>query len=1050
MKQIAAIVLAIASSMQLVGQATNPQNTFGGAVNANKPSLWMNFNDATASYGDAISGLSFGYAGAIAPSYTTFCNNTPTASTTTTTCSLNSSVVAGSTLIVFYGFATPTSITDSGGATFVPAVVSTGSGVYVGYFQNVAAGTHTITMTFSSAQAYPILMVSSASNAPTSGLPIDTSIYNVVGTSSSTFSSGALTTSANNELLVGIQVGSTNTQTVGSPAFTFLSSGGWTGIFQAWYAAGVAGSYAFTGNQTNASGYTAVVVAVKGAPQAGAASTPRQPGFDNTNNANFSASFPYNGWNVAPNTTLQSAMEWNTPWTMLLHINSFAYDGTGTVVLASRGDSNSASINNVWWKLFVQPASGNAYGNQLCFYRSAPAPYTVLESGSYFVVRQEVCTPTTGIALLPGFNHDIVVESAGTGSADITMWINGTAQSLIYPVNSTQGYGGLVLTIASGGTGYTSAPTLGVSGGGATCNIGSSTVTVSGGAIATISNNATYGCTSAPTITITGGGGSGGSITATAPAMKMNSPNYPLMVPGYVFAGAYNGQDGGDSSQSPLVVDEFAVFPSALSFGQIMNIFYGTKFYQGLLYPGLTANPPQVILNNYGCGPDFSGDATTAMTIRSHQLGLIHLLAIDDQDSQAYDQASQPWYRQMLDQAGLNDIPVTTANTGSVGANLGGCPSANLTAYNANTPHQPTNAIYLNSTTLFRTLFAKYSTTPIYVFMTQTANSYNLFQLSAADGISSLTGLQLQQQNYNNGGWVNAFEGNFATTPTYYLSLLNNTGSNPIYFEGGSPAQNGPSVIVSRVATDPFWLTAYNMGTAGSGEVVYGYTNQNLAQLISPYFQGGVEITASGGTGYANMTAFTATGGGPFCHVSGYMVSSGGVPASFVTPWNAFVATSYAGIGYGCHPVSFTATGVGTTLTVAAFQCCNIGPYNLDPPKLSVGDTIIGTGVPAGTVITSIGSTGGGIGVYTTNNITTATTASALTRQPTIVLTAPTGTGVTLSATIGIHPNTYEGSGTAQYSAWPNMYSIATVGGAVFTWFQNSLMAPPTTGQPAQ
>jgi hypothetical protein len=44
----------------------------------------------------------------------------------------------------------------------------------------------------------------------------------------------------------------------------------------------------------------------------------------------------------------------------------------------------------------------------------------------------------------------------------------------------------------------------------------------------------------------------------------------------------------------------------------------------------------------------------------------------------------------------------------------------------------------------------------------------------------------------------------------------------------------------------------------------------------------------------------------------------------------------------------------------------------------------------------------------------------------------------------GIHLNAYEGSGTAQYAVWPNMWGQSQV----FTWFQNSLIDPPTTGMP--
>ena len=365
------------------------------------------------------------------------------------------------------------------------------------------------------------------------------------------------------------------------------------------------------------------------------------------------------------------------------------------------------------------------------------------------------------------------------------------------------------------------------------------------------------------------------------------------------------GRHANDSSQGVVNVDEFAIFPGNLSFGQLTNIFYDTKFYQGLLYPGITSNPPLVIFNTYGCGPDFSGDQTLAMIINAHRAGLIRLIGIDDDDGQGPGWNSIGWFRQVLDEAGMADVPLAGQYTGSAMANTGGCYTAHITAVNASTPHNPSS--YMSSTTLYRTLFAKYPPKAIHVLMTQTANGYNLFQLSGADSISSLTGLQLQQQNYNNGGYVNAFEGNFNTTPSYYLAVLNNIGSNPIYFEGGSPAVGGPGTIASRTAMDPFYQAAYQMGTAGSGETVYGWTNQSLAQLLTPYFLGGVQITLNGGTGYAAYTPFTSLGGGPNCVVTGLMKSTSGVPSSTATPWNSSIATTYSGLGYGCTPAQFTA-----------------------------------------------------------------------------------------------------------------------------------------------
>jgi hypothetical protein len=507
------------------------------------------------------------------------------------------------------------------------------------------------------------------------------------------------------------------------------------------------------------------------------------------------------------------------------------------------------------------------------------------------------------------------------------------------------------------------------------------------------------------------------------------------MVPGYLSNGAYYGVGGTDTTQNPVYVDEFAIFPGNLTFGQITNLFYETKFYQGELFPSILAKPPLVIFEGNGCGPDFSGDQTVAMILGAAKAGIVHLIGVEDDDGNVNGINSLGWWRQMLDQAGLADVPLTNG-TGSITVNTGGCPAANITAYNASTPQNP--ASYGSAATMYRMLFAKYPTTPIYVMLTQVYNGYNQFLASPADGISSLTGLQLQAQNAANGGWVSMFEGNFAIDTTDLYSVYTSNGVMPIYALGGYGAQGGPGILVSRMATDPLYMTTANMG--GPADTISGYTNQNLAYLLSPYFSGGVTVATSGGTGYANATPFTSTGGGPYCHVTGIMTASGGVPNGIDTSYGLSFpsSTTYDGLGYGCTPATFTATGSGTNLTVSSVF-----------GVITVGDTISGTGIPAGTTITGQTSgTTGGAGVYTTSVATTAS-AAAVTRTPTMVLTSPTGTGVTLTATPGIFLNNYGHGATNTWTVYPNQYDERSPTTApVMSWFSNSLMDPPANGAP--
>ena len=1104
-KTLLSALLLLAATFSY-GQATNPQATLANAVDVSSPSLWLNFNDATSSFKDSVSGMSF-YPRVNIAEPATYTAGTSTPQTTVMPIALPAGNIASFTI--------KCSTATTGTVELLLLSFSGMSGTVQASALVTTAAT-TFPQTFYSGTNFTPITATAGEYAGVYG-PSGCAVSYATGTSYNIYYlSGALP--------------------------------------------GGASTYAnYTGGALSLS---VSVVAT------GGTITAQQPGFDNTNNTNYSAEFVYNAYNPAPNNTLGSTMEWNTPWTMMLQINKLNWDHSANkLVLASKGDS-SGYASNVWWQLYVQQNAGNGYASQLCFARSGPAPYTAL-SGAAFVTTQTWCSVTNADAMPNTFNYNVIVEDNGSGgSAAIGLWINGLAQTITAYTMTGNGFGGITAAVASGGTGYIAPPTLSSTGGGTNCNINGSTATVSGGAV-TGTSIYSYGCTSAPTILVTAGGmsginptptaalgvgtagvtnyplaagsvtsitvqtytaaagvlqvgacthtggavftnsasvnltlaattspqtftaptnftaftvsqgqypcfasasgnspalgasgagywivsgsaipggvtytavsggvslsfsvsnpGTGAAITATSYPMSMNSTVQPLMVPGFVNNSTYYGPGGTDTGENPLYVDEFAIFPGNLSFGQITNIFYQTKFYQNLVYPGLTANPPLVIFNDYGCGPDFSGDQTVAMVIGAHKAGLIRLIGFNDDDGQPNGSNSVGWFRQMLDQAGLADVPVSVG-AGSPLPNLGGCPAGNITTYNANTDQNP--AHYESALTMYRTLFAKYPTTPIYVLMTQTANGYSSFELSPPDGISSLTGLQLESQNYANGGWVNAFEGNFYTTPSSYLSLLNTIGSHPIYFEGGNPAAGGPGIRASRTANDPLYMTSIATLT----DTITGWTNENLAQVISPYFLGGVQITASGGTGYAAFTGFTSVGGGPNCSVAGLMLSNSGVPSSFDTPWYTSIPSTYDGLGYGCTPAVFTATGSGKNLTVSAISLGTI----------TIGDTISGTGIPTGTTIVSQTSgTTGGVGVYVTSAATTAS-ATSVTRTPTIVLTAPTGTGVTLTVLNGIFIKPYEGSATASYAVWPNVWGYSQV----FTWFQSSLMDAPTTGAP--
>ena len=985
------LIIAILILLPLRGrtQAANPQGTFSSAISSNSPSLVLNFDDLTTSFKDQVSGSAM--VGTL--------NVTPT-DYPPIPGSFSGSAVVGDSYINAEGNVKPFPAGFLYSVTVCYATAPSSGQPLDILIGN--SGSHTVQAII------PVTGIASVSGCQTlySGVNY-TGVSVTAGEAIGEYTASGIAPELGTVPVTHLNVGCASAPTVG----------GILGCFYESYPIAIAGTVI-------SSTYTSGSV------------TTKQPGFDSTNSSNYSAEFPYNGFAAAPNDTL-GAIDWNSPWTILIHIDRLNWDHVGTMVIASKGDIGQ--VNGNWWKLIIRPSNGTGPGSQFCFYRNGFGAV---------VVSQLLCTSNTdGIPNGPGgvnLNWDIAIEStAVTGdSGALSMYLNGSAvlQTL---VGSTGGFGQVALTVASGGTGYANPTYFTSTGGGPNCNISGQAVATSGVLTSASVNYSlgqhNYGCTSVPTIVLTAPTGTGGSITAANVATSMNSTTYPLMVPGYISGGAVYGVGGSDMSQNAVYVDEFAIFPSALTFGQITNIFYTTKFYQNFLYPGLAANPPLVILGTQGCGPDFSGDQTVAMTIGAAEQGLIHLIGIVDDDGMATGSNSVAWYRQMLDQAGMNDVPVSVGPN-STSVNGGGCPAANLTAYNASTPQAASS--YESSVTMYRTLFAKYSSTPIYVLVTQTGNGYANFLTSGADGISSLTGLQLQTRNANNGGYINLSQGNLGLTPPYYQTIYNSNGTMPIYMFGGDPTNGGPGITASRTGNDPLWLAASEMG---GGDVTSGYTQLNIAQILSPYFYGGVVVNYSGGTGYANSTPFTSTGGGPYCSFTGIMTASSGVPNGIETYWglNFPPTSSYNGLGSGCFPIFFTGTASGTNLTVTA-----VTGY------INAGTTITGTSIPAGTTILSQTSgTTGGAGIYVTSGSTSAS-ATAVTGSPTVVLTAPTGTGATFTAMSGFNYTCYGTGGcSAQYVVWPNVWSVQASGvgtQAIFGMFQNSLMDTPVNGQPRQ
>ncbi len=166
------------------------------------------------------------------------------------------------------------------------------------------------------------------------------------------------------------------------------------------------------------------------------------------------------------------------------------------------------------------------------------------------------------------------------------------------------------------------------------------------------------------------------------------------------------------------------------------------------------ANPPVVLYDTDGC-TDIANADGLIFAIDLHQHGLLKIEGVITSNlgngHDVYD-ISGLLFRQMLDQAGLANIPVGVTYAGSGGYDSTWCTVANLNTYNASTLQ--TSASFPSSTAVARTVLANNPTTPVIIYNgSAPANNWlSAFLQSPADSISSLTGQQLWDRDVANGG----------------------------------------------------------------------------------------------------------------------------------------------------------------------------------------------------------------------------------------------------------------------------------------------------------
>ena len=258
---------------------------------------------------------------------------------------------------------------------------------------------------------------------------------------------------------------------------------------------------------------------------------------------------------------------------------------------------------------------------------------------------------------------------------------------------------------------------------------------------------------------------------------------------------------------------------------------------------------------------------------------------------------------------------------------------------------------------------------------------------------------------------------------------------------GGLVAGTGGVTVGKFAWVKPDGVTVQSYGTAAKAPS--GFVHREQQALITNYLgESSMVIPVGLPVVLHNEGDFWAVNAGPSALSVGDAIyatyANGDITQAAVAN-----ATATASMG-----ATFTATGSGTNLTVSAVT-----------GVLSIGETLSGTGVPAGTTIVSQTSgTTGGAGVYVTSVATTASSATVTSFGNVLTVTAVasgtldigesiTGTGIPSGAVLASQVSgTTGGVGTYTLSVPATAYAASTtvtsVGGVVATgWKAQSAAA---------
>ena len=775
----------------------------------------------------------------------------------------------------------------------------------------------------------------------------------------------------------------------------------------------------------------------------------RQPGFDKTQVNNTSGSLTYNAYVYAPNETIGD-FEWNQPFWIMYQIDQLNWGRSGTKVLLSKGNLGGGNSTK-WWELYVTMKTTTVA--QFCFRMTGTGG-----SVSPNIVQESLCTEAT-VDNPNGYNYNVFVTWEGTGSnTGLNLYVNGTNVLNAFTQSGGYGFGGETVAIGGSGTGYQGATPFESTGGGANCVV-TGTLNATGGVPASVTltyaNN--HGCTAVPTI-------------AVAPYVVALSGSGT----GYATSTAFTSTGGGTGCSITGTMASSAGVPASVT------VSTDTQ--------ACTSTPTIVLTAPTGSGAVVTAVATpgTGVTLTAAPFGATISMA-----------TIAPLYVDGYWSASAASTWASTAGTGSIATSE---PPLLVDEFamgiGATAPQSLVQGLFYQ-TKFYQGLLNTIPAVPYALIFSDDGctDPDNLAALALAiaserSGYVRLAGVEVTTGD----GYSNAL----------YRQMMDQAGLAHI-----------PTSVPSATAGANLWCTSadlnvYNSATPQTASAYESsltmYRTVFAANPTTPVFimmggsfQGMSDFMQSPADGISSLTgaqllARNATNGGAI-YAQGLGANISTTSDNTLEEW---VAGQYVLAHNGSHPIiwyggSPQSTGPGIYevrsskdpyyLALQAFGSesrqafDSLAEASFLSGAFANGVTIAitgtGTGYASSTAFTSTGGgancvvngtmvSSGGVPASITYPNTTYPTyfgvGSGCVSTPTIVLTAPTGTGAVLTATAlyvcGTATVNSASSVTTSTATCSNHYfaspSNATAQGypELLTWFLNSLIDPPPNGAP--